>query len=412
MRKTLTIILLSSFLLASCGGSKVSFTSSPEGATISFDGKKVVTPADFTDVKPGSYDVEGTATGYLPGKMTVVVEKGQNHQFSMVFKKEVEQPVSFNTSVPSDGIRFRAVKEPTRYEFTPYDPTTGQVGKNIIVGGPTEPLFDLKLLRSSSKMDHANMLVKASVDGLACWSDCQPGADAVCPMLEEQKSGKPAWNYLPFVPTTVTKIEPKIDNNKQTMDMFSSQAESFESEFVFNAVKNVEKTVWSFIDRQGRQRLLLNDGKTSSVVWQGDYGIGTMAYFQDKVTLATICDKYIFAALATDEGYRICVMDFAGKIVAKQLSYSFFRDVKVKKYGNNIYGILCTGKNDVIKSFTFDGSKFIDQPQLENADMTRTSGVWIPMGKNFELRITETLSVMIVQNENGKYRIVYAGSRN
>ena len=251
-----------------------------EGATITFDGKNVVTPADFTDIKPGTYNVEGTAIGYLPGKMTVVVKQGENHMFSMVFKKEVEQPVSFNTSVPSDGIRFRAVKEPTKYEFTPYDPITGQVGKNIIVDGPTEPLFDLKLLRSASKMDNANMLVKATVDGFTCWADCQPGSDAVCPMIEDQKSGKPAWNYLPYVPTPVTKIEPKIDGNKQQMNIFATQAETFESEFSFNAVKSGDKTVWSYIDNQGRQRLLFNDGKTSSVFWKGDFGIGTLACFQ------------------------------------------------------------------------------------------------------------------------------------
>lgn len=412
MRKTLAIILLSSIFLASCGGSSVSFTSSPEGATITFDGKKVVTPVDFSDVKPGTYTVEGTATGYLPNKMTVVVEEGRRHQFSLVFKKEIEQPVSFNTSVPGDGIRFRAVKELEKYEFTPYDPITGQVGKVIVVDGPTEPLFDLKLLRNASKMDNANMLIKASAGGFTCWADCQPGADAVCPMTENPKSGKPAWNYLPYVPTPVQKIAPEFDGNKQLMKTFADKTEPFESEFTFNAIKNADKTVWSYVDSQGRQRLLFNDGKTSSMLWSGDFGIGTLNYFVDKVTLATICDNYIFVALATDEGYRVCVMDFSGKIIAKKQTYEFFRDVKVKKYGSNVYGVLCTGKNDIVKTFTFDGTEFVEQPGLENGDMTRSSGVWIPMGKNFELRITENLSVMIVQSNNGKYNIVYAGSRN
>ena len=134
--------------------------------------------------------------------------------------------------------------------------------------------------------------------------------------------------------------------------------------------------------------------------------------FKEKVTLATICDKYIFTALATDEGYKVCVLDFSGKIIAKKQTYEFFRDVKVKKYGSNTYGILFTGKNDITSPFTFDGKEFIEAPLLENADMNKTSGVWIPIGKNFELRITENLSVMIMQNANGKYRVVYVGSRN
>lgn len=412
MKKTLAIILLTSFFLASCGGSSVSFTSSPEGATITFDGKKVVTPVDFSDVKPGTYTVEGTATGYLPDEMTVVVEEGKHHRFSLVFKKEIKQPVSFNTSVPADGIRFRAVKELEKYEFTPYDPATGQIGKVIVVDGPTEPLFDLKLLRNASGMDNANMLVKASAGGFTCWADCQPGADAVCPMIENPQSGKPTWNYLPYVPAPVQKIAPEFNGDKQLMRMFTGKSEPFESEFIFNAVKSADKTVWSYVDNQGRQRLLFNNGKTSSMLWSGDFGIGTLDYFVDKVTLATICDKYIFVALATDEGYRVCAMDFSGKIVAKTQTYEFFRDVKVKKYGSNVYGVLCTGKNEIVKTFTFDGTEFVEQPGLENGDMTRSSGVWIPMGKNFELRITEKLSVMIAQNKNGKYSIVYVGSRN
>jgi hypothetical protein len=413
-KKQLAITSLFLVFLVSCGGSTVSFVSSPMGATIVFDGKKAETPAEFTDIKPGTYNVEGKAIGYLPGKMTVVVDKSSQNQFSMVFKKEVDQSVSFNTSIPMDGIRFRAVKEPKRYEFTPYDPATGQVAKTIIINGPTEPLFDIKLVRDAAKMPNANVFVKATTDGYACWSDCQAGSDAVCPMDLEPKQSKPNWDYLPLVKTQVEEIKPEIADGKQIIPMFKGNVDPFETDYKFNAVQVGPNTVWSYVDKMGRQKLLFNNEKNSTVLWQGEYGIGANDYFLDTATIATICDTYIFTVLTTDQGYMLSVMDFNGKVVLQKQIFEFARNIKVKKFGKNIYGILLTGKNDRVKTITFDNQKFIETPTMVNADFNNTTGIWIPMGSNFELRITENLSVMIapVKGSSNKYMVIYAGSRN
>lgn len=414
MRNELAWIVLLSFALTSCGGAKVSFVSSPIGATISFDGKKAETPAEFAGVKPGTYNVEGKAIGYLPGKMTVEVKDTDHHQFSMVFAKEIEQSVSFNTSIPMDGIRFRAVKEPTKYEFIPYDPTTGQVGKTIHVKGPTEPLFDIKLIRQSSNIPNANVLIKATAEGQACWSDCQPGSDAVCPMSPEPKQPRPNWDYLQLSKVSANIIAPVITNGMQSMDIFRAKVESFESDFEFFASQVGKNTVWSFLDKRGRQKLLFNDGTSTSLLWEGEYGIGGLDYIADKATLAYISDSMIFTVLTTDTGYKLTIMDFSGKVIAQKQVYEFIRDIKVRKYGKNIYGIVMRGKNDRIRTQTFDGSSFLEPPTMDNADFNNTAGIWIPMGSNYELRISENLSVMVIptKNSKNKHMVVYAGSRN
>lgn len=414
MKKHITWVVFLSLALTSCGGAKVGFVSSPIGATISFDGKNAQTPAEFSDVKPGTYAVEGKAIGFLPGKMTVDVKDSGQYHFSMVFSKEVEQSVSFNTSIPLDGIRFRAVKEPTKYEFIPYDPLTGQVGSKINVNGPTEPLFDIKLIRQSSKMPNANVLIKATAEGQACWSDCQPGADAVCPMSTEPRLPRPNWDYLTHAKSTIRSITPVISEGKQSMTIFGTKVEPFDSDYEYLAVSDGKTTVWSYLDRMGRQKLLVNNGTSSSLLWEGEYGIGGLDYIADKATLATICDNLIFTVLTTDTGYKLTIMDLKGKIVVQKQVYEFIRDIRVKKYGDNIYGILMTGKNDRIRTQTFDSKRFVEPPVLQNADFNNTTGVWIPMGPNYELRISENLSIMIVpvNDSKGKYTVIYAGSRN
>jgi hypothetical protein len=407
----ITAILILALLLTSCGGSTVTIISSPEGAQITFDGQNAATPATFSGVKPGIYEISGTRTGYLPNKQKVVVEENKTHQFSLVFEKEVPRTVISHISVPYDGIMVRATDEVKNFTVIPYDPFSDKVGTTFPVDGPGPEVFDLKLMRTAGKLPDANMFVQmTSASGGICWADCQPGANAVTNMGTTKMQSRPNWNYLPLEKGQVVRTPSKSTEGMQKMVLGSLELGSCKSELTFEAQTRNGKTVWSYVDEEGRQDLILSDGKTAKSIWKGEFGLGALDYLINVNSLASIYDGYVFAMLATDEGYHLCVLDEQGKILDKRQVFDFGRDVRIFKYGS-FYGIKLTTTNSVVYTFTFDGKKIVDAPDTENADFTKTSGIWIPIGKNFELRINENLSAMLVPGNNGKYRVIYAGSR-
>lgn len=409
--KKIIPFLCAAILLASCGGATVNIISSPDGANIEFMNQKAKTPATFTGVKAGDYDLSGTRTGYLPQKMKVHVDENGDNQFSLIFEKEIVRPVVNFIDVPMDGMMVRSTIEPKKYIFTAYDPMTGVVGKQVPVDGPSSTIFDAKLLRAAGKVPNGSMLVQMFADGNTCWADVQPGTEVTSAMQPyKMLTTRPAWDYPKSQEIKIDKLAPEKIGDKQVIKVGGTEIGSCQAANIFEGRMSGGRAVWSFIDDQGRQSVIYFDGKQAKTVWYGEYGIGALEYLGNTSWPATICDNFIFASLATDTGYRICALDLEGKILDSTQVFDYQRTVDVKKIGN-VYGIRTTTKNEVMTTFTFDGKKFVELPAVDNGDFSKTTGIWIPIGKNFEIRITETLSVMLVPSKDKYYKVVYAGSR-
>lgn len=409
MRKEiLAIAVVSAIFLASCGGSTVKIISSPIGAKVTFEGQTDVTPFTRQGIKEGTYELTGTKTGYLPQKMTINVGSGENI-FSMVFAKEAERPVEFASNVPDDGARIRTSPDALKYEFLPYDPVTGKIGKLINVDGPSEPLFDLKLLRKAGGLENANFLVKIINGKQACWVDSQPGSDSVSAMSEVGSTFRPNWNYPARLAENIERTDPEIKDGIGTLSISGTKVGQYKSERVYQAQTNGNLTVWSAIDDEGVQDLCMVENGNLKKLWHGEFGIGALDYLKNISSIATTSGDFIFAILATDGGYRVSVLDKTGKIIDGEKVFDFPNDITIKKF-QGFYGIVLTNRKGVVTTFTFDGKKIMDMPDTINADFKRTSGVWLKIGSNLELYFNDKLSVMFLSS-GAKYKAIYAGSR-
>ncbi len=409
MRKEiLAITIVSAIFLASCGGSTVKIVSSPMGANITFEGQTDVTPFTRQDIKVGTYEISGTKTGYLPQKMSINVGAGENI-FSMVFAKEAERPVEFASNVPDDGVRIRTNPDALKYEFLPYNPVTGKIGKLINVDGPSDPLFDLKLLRKAGGIENASFVVKVINAKQACWVDAQPGGDTVSAMAEAGAASRPNWSYPARIVEDIKRTNPEIKDGVGTLAISGIKVGQYKSERVYQAQTNGNLTVWSSIDDEGVQDLYMMENGSVKQLWHGEYGIGALDYFKSTSSIASTSGGYIFATLATEEGYRVCVLDKTGKIIDKAKVFDFSNDITIKKF-QGFYGIVLTNRKGVVTTFTFDGKKLMDRPETINADFNKTAGVWLKIGNNLELYFNDKLSVMFASS-GGKYKAIYAGSR-
>lgn len=409
MRKEILITtIVSAIFLASCGGSTVKIISSPLGAKVTFENQTEVTPFTRYGVKQGTYDITGIKTGYLPQKMTIDVGEGENI-FSMVFAREAERPVEFASNVPDDGVRIRTNPDALKYEFLPYDPVTGKTGKIISIDGPSEPLFDLKLLRKTGGIENSNFLVKIINGKKACWVDAQPGGDSVSGMAEVGSASRPNWSFPAKMIEDIKRTDPEIKDGVATMTISGVKVGQCKSGRVYQAQTNGNLSVWSAISDEGVQDLYMVEDGGVKQLWHGEYGIGALDYLKTTSSVASTSGDFIFATLATEDGYRVSALDKTGRIIDSEKVFDFSNDITIKRF-QGFFGVVLTNRKGVVTTYTFDGKKFMDMPDVINADFKKTSGVWLKIGNNLELYFNDKLSAMCVPS-GARYKVIFAGSR-
>jgi len=409
-------IILAILFLAGCGGGAVTIETNPKGGTIIFEGKEYTSPAQL-ELEEGVHKIEAKVTGYLPAQEEILYKKGQGDRFVISLSKEPVESDSIKPVLVDKAVRIRTSPKSTNSILYVYDPLTGKIGKELdLETTPIQGDWE-KMCRISGvpgDYNHLSGLVVLKNGEAYGAVYLRLNADpAISLSLIEDGWKKPS--VKPQQLTGETKQEtvtPKNDGSKFTLFSGTKEIASYTGKARFLGKSMGVNIVYTYVDDQGRQKLLLDDGTKTKILWEGEYGLGVFNHIKKQASpVCFLGNGLVAAALATETGYSIAVFDTtSGQAKFFEPLKRFPTNITAIKYSGSV-ALKMTFSNGLSKTITVlpDGSKLEIPEEIANASFYDSDGTWLDAGNGYiEHRFCEGLSAFI-KKFGERYVVVWAG---
>lgn len=409
-------IILAILFLAGCGGGAVTIETNPKGGTIIFEGKEYTSPAQL-ELEEGVHKIEAKVTGYLPAQEEILYKKGQGDRFVISLSKEPVESDSIKPVLVDKAVRIRTSPKSTNSFLYVYDPLTGKIGKELdLETTPIQGDWE-KMCRISGvpgDYNHLSGLVVLKNGEAYGAVYLRLNADpAISLSLIEDGWKKPS--VKPQQLTGETKQEtvtPKNDGSKFTLFSGTKEIASYTGKARFLGKSMGVNIVYTYVDDQGRQKLLLDDGTKTKILWEGEYGLGIFNHIKKQASpVCFLGNGLVAAALATETGYSIAVFDTtSGQAKFFEPLKRFPTNITAIKYSGSV-ALKMTFSNGPSKTITVlpDGSKLEIPEEIANASFYDSDGTWLDAGNGYiEHRFCEGLSAFI-KKFGERYVVVWAG---
>ncbi|GEM_PF-823996 len=409
-------IILAILFLAGCGGGAVTIETNPKGGTIIFEGKEYTSPAQL-ELEEGVHKIEAKVTGYLPAQEEILYKKGQGDRFVISLSKEPVESDSIKPVLVDKAVRIRTSPKSTNSFLYVYDPLTGKIGKELdLETTPIQGDWE-KMCRISGvpgDYNHLSGLVVLKNGEAYGAVYLRLNADpAISLSLIEDGWKKPS--VKPQQLTGETKQEtvtPKNDGSKFTLFSGTKEIASYTGKARFLGKSMGVNIVYTYVDDQGRQKLLLDDGTKTKILWEGEYGLGVFNHIKKQASpVCFLGNGLVAAALATETGYSIAVFDTtSGQAKFFEPLKRFPTNITAIKYSGSV-ALKMTFSNGLSKTITVlpDGSKLEIPEEIANASFYDSDGTWLDAGNGYiEHRFCEGLSAFI-KKFGERYVVVWAG---
>jgi hypothetical protein len=373
------VFILAFMLLSSCSGNSFVIVSTPPGAKISIegiDGEKN-SPADFGKLQEGSYKVTANLPGYLPTSSNIFFDPKVKSSYTVVMMTEPKQDDVFKPGLPDKGVRVRSVPDAKTSSIIAFNVLNGSVGKWIELG-ETPILADWSKLLDLSGVKNDF--------GTCAIVECKVGKSVGYSFLAEAKD-----SYFQILePPNVVKVNKKItlqnissktlqptvvEKSDSLYDVKLGAFGNYSGTVKFSGVEAFGKSIWSYIDEQGFQDVVVSEGGKNKTIWHGEYGLGALGHLPINATICSILDdKLVAVALTTAKGYALGIIDTnTGKVVSETPLRKIPQMLITKKVGST-YAVYLQFAKDPITCLSFDPQgKQLTVPTAINAEFT-----WLP----------------------------------
>jgi hypothetical protein len=407
---------LTALLLAGCGGGTVTVETNPKGGTIIFEGKEYASPAQLA-LEEGIHKIEAKVTGYLPAKEEILYKKGQGDRFVINLSKEPVESDSIKPVLVDKAVRIRTSPKSTNSILYVYDPLTGKIGKELdLETTPIQGDWE-KMCRISGvpgDYNHLSGLVVLKNGEAYGAVYLRLNADpAISLSLIEDSWKKPSLKPQQLVSEVRQEtVTPKDEGGKFTLFSGTKEIVSYTGKIKFLGKSMGGNTIYTYVDEQGRQKLLLDDGAKTKTLWEGEYGLGVFNYIKNQASpVCFIGDGLVAAALATETGYSVAVFDtISGQAKFFEPLKRFPTNITAIKYSGSV-ALKMTFASEPSKTVTVlsDGSKLEIPKEIANASFYDSDGTWLDAGNGYiEHRFCEGLSAFI-KKFGERYVVVWAG---
>ena len=409
-------IILAILFLAGCGGGAVTIETNPKGGTIIFEGKEYTSPAQL-ELEEGVHKIEVKVTGYLPAQEEILYKKGQGDRFVISLSKEPVESDSIKPVLVDKAVRIRTSPKSTNSILYVYDPLTGKIGKELdLETTPIQGDWEKMCRISGVPGDYTQLSGLVALKNGEAYGAVylRLNADpAISLSLIEDGWKKPS--VKPQQLTGETKQEtvtPKNDGSKFTLFSGTKEIASYTGKARFLGKSMGVNIVYTYVDDQGRQKLLLDDGVKTKILWEGEYGLGVFNYIKKQASpVCFLGNGLVAAALATETGYSIAVFDTtSGQAKFFEPLKRFPANITAIKYSGSV-ALKMTFSNGPSKTITVlpDGSKLEIPEEIANASFYDSDGTWLDAGNGYiEHRFCEGLSAFI-KKFGERYVVVWAG---
>ncbi|NLI40394.1 MAG: PEGA domain-containing protein [Caldisericales bacterium] len=412
----LPAIALATVFLAGCGGSAVTVETNPKGGTIIFEGKEYTSPAQL-ELEEGVHKIEAKVTGYLPAKEEILYKKGQGDRFVISLSKEPVESDSIKPVLVDKAVRIRTSPKSTNSILYVYDPLTDKTGKELDlettpiqgdwekmcrisgVPGDYNHLSGLVVLKNGEA--YGAVYLRLNADPAISLSLIEDGW--------KKPSVKPQQLTGKIKQETVT---PKNDGSKFTLFSGTKEIASYTGKARFLGKSMGVNIVYTYVDDQGRQKLLLDDGTKTKTLWKGEYGLGVFNHVKNQASpVCFLGNGLVATALATETGYSIAVFDTtSGQAKFFEPIKRFPTSITAIKYSGSV-ALKMTFASGPSKTITVlpDGNKLEIPEEIANAGLYDSDGTWLDAGNGYiEHRFCEGLSAFI-KKFGERYVVVWAG---
>ena len=409
-------IALAALFLAGCGGRAVTVETNPKGGTIIFEGKEYTSPAQL-ELEEGVHKIEAKVTGYLPAKEEILYKKGQGDRFVISLSKEPVESDSIKPVLVDKAVRIRTSPKSTSSTLYVYDPATGKTGKELdLEATPIQGDWE-KMCRISGVPGDYNHL-----SGLVILKNGEAygavylrlNADpAISLSLIEDGWKKPSVKPQQLAGEIKQETAiPKDEGGKFVLSSGTREIANYTGKVRFLGKSMGGNTIYTYVDEQGRQKLLLDDGAKTKTLWEGEYGLGVFNRIKNQASpVCFLGNGLVAAALATETDYSIAIFDTtSGQAKFFDPLKRFPTNITAIKYSGSV-ALKMTFASEPSKTITVlpDGSKLEIPEEIANAGLHDSDGTWLDAGNGYiEHRFCEGFSAFI-KKFGERYVVVWAG---